>query len=80
MKYINNKIVFESGDWVVLIANTSHSINDIGEVGKITEVWETGCRVKVSNREDIANSCKNEDLRLATQEEIDAATKEEKII
>jgi len=75
MKYENNKIVYDCGDWVMPTEKAAH--------------WNRNnsfpCRIREINGDyadcnDRSNSCFVGNLRLATQEEIDAATKEEKIM
>jgi hypothetical protein len=58
---------FKLGDQVKLIANTSGSDNEAGDVGIITEVDESvpDYRVQVEGGPDCANWSKEEDLELA---------------
>ncbi len=75
MKMDGTKIVYEVGDWVMPTENVAR--------------WNRGdsfpCRIREINGDcaycnDVANSCYMGNLRLATQEEINQATQEEKIM
>lgn len=70
---------FKVGDCVIIIANTSNSVNQVGDVGQITGEFDTvNFRVTVKDRPDFSNSTRITDMRLATSSEIYEAQKLEK--
>ena len=82
MKYENNKIVYEVGDWAVITGSTVGCTE--AELGVAYEVlgWEND-NVRLLTHFDLkraANHCRFNDVRPATQEEINKAPKEEKIM
>jgi len=79
MKLINNKIVFEVGDWVTCIDNSGSAEYKVGNVGKVS-VTEIGGSEDALRTQGHFHSMFFRRFRLSTQEEIDAATKEEKIM
>ena len=62
MKYVDNKIIYEKGDWVTW-TKTMDNKNETFQIDKITDnqLWGSGSWIE-SNK-----------VRLATQEEIDKA-------
>jgi len=78
MRYENNKIVYEAGDWVKILSDCPRGAKLI-----------TGDVVKVKETENIGNGQRlyfpiyavhDDNVCPATQEEIDKATQEEKIM
>lgn len=61
---------FKIEDWVTIIANTNNSVNQVGDVGKITKKDGFHFAVTVEGRGDTSNWTKPSDMRLATPEEI----------
>lgn len=67
---------FEVGDWVVIGDDNDKSVNKTGEIGKITELENTSCRVDCGHA-SLANLHLYKNIRHATHEEIAEATWEE---
>ena len=77
MKYVNNKIVYEVGDWVVI---TKECRTGFSQTMQIKRFLNGILDIQVDNRGEIwGDLYDKESVRPATQEEIDKATKEEEI-
>jgi hypothetical protein len=75
MKYENNKIVYEVGDWVVKNIDFNYFPADYG-------AYKVAARIDFGRfrlEKDLNYSFFDNNFRPATQEEIDKATKEEEI-
>lgn len=56
---------FKVGDKVKVIKNESLSINRVGDIGVVTEIWQKGdCKVTVAGKDNWANWHKQSDLEL----------------
>lgn len=75
MKYENNKIVYEVGDWVTI--NQKHHTEN-GKTGKLTIKPKEGKNLWRSS--NLNDGFAIYHFRPATQEEINSVTKEEKIM
>jgi len=77
MKCINNRIIYEVGDWVTCIDNCGAMRNyKVGDVSKVSYIGEDILRTE--NSTDTGMYPRR--FRLSTQEEINKATEEEKIM
>ena len=75
MKYKGIKIVYEIGDWVMPTDNVSYWNRDNSFPCRIREINDD-----CADCNDRSSSCYMGNLRPATQEEINKATQEEKIM
>ena len=57
--------IIKDGDIVVVIDNTSGSLNKVGDIGIVSECEYIGCKVTVPGGSDISNKHFHRDLRLA---------------
>ena len=83
MKYKNNKIVYEVGDWITSVVKDD-SYFTMGSVGQLSRYDGRDWWVYPSHtgNPDYPNMCVGKEylFRPATQEEINKATEEEKIM
>ena len=74
MRYENKKIVYEVGDWVCVTEQLKDNRATVGTIGKLHKVSGGNIPYLIDG---IMSWCRN--VRPASQEEIDRATKEEEI-
>ena len=79
MKYENNKIVYEVGDWVTRIRD-EHLDMCVGDTDRVVDIFSSASiSLQRFTSDSGGGSHENMNFRPATQEEINKATEEEKV-